>query len=329
MKTKSFAILVLIMFIFCPFATAKKENPLKLIQSHKTQKISSLWGTFKPKGVYVVLQIKIGEVLDFTEDDIFLKINGKKHTLTKIGLLTKCLFNLSGKSNIKITSKDKKKIFETLHKDGKRSFRIYMPTDLYFVFDVPTNAISAEYNLKSYKIPIAISSLSYETMPDVKSIVPTTPIIPPPIIPPSINFPPPTIPPFKGPTVVAPIKPPKSHPRIQTGSIDYTEIDKLFPKSTSDDLVGICSLKIINPQNTSVRILVKRKKDGGGKRFSVKASSNRTVSIPQGKYDFYLIYLHKPKDLYKGSDFSVTHSKGVQITLKKVVSGNYPIRKVK
>ena len=51
------------------------------------------------------------------------------------------------------------------------------------------------------------------------------------------------------------------------------------------------------------------------------------MSVPSGYYAIYFQYSHQPEAMYQGDSFTMKNN-GVQITITKVVNGNYGIRKV-
>ena len=68
--------------------------------------------------------------------------------------------------------------------------------------------------------------------------------------------------------------------------------------------------------------------DGKDKDFIVSPNGTESVKVPNGCYDTYFNYSSDPTGLYQGDSFTVNDN-GVEITITKVVNGNYGIRKVK
>ena len=57
-------------------------------------------------------------------------------------------------------------------------------------------------------------------------------------------------------------------------------------------------------------------------------NSTESVRVPNGSYDIYFNYSTDPDGLYQGDSFTLQNN-GVEITITKVMNGNYGIRKVK
>ena len=91
------------------------------------------------------------------------------------------------------------------------------------------------------------------------------------------------------------------------------------------DLSGDLELRITNPNGFNVRVGLRS--GGKGKDFIVSAYGTQSVSVPSGYYAIYFQYSHQPEAMYQGDSFTMKNN-GVQITITKVVNGNYGIRKV-
>jgi hypothetical protein len=91
------------------------------------------------------------------------------------------------------------------------------------------------------------------------------------------------------------------------------------------DLNGDLELRIKNPNEFNVRVGVRS--DGKGKDFYVPAYGTQSVFVPPGFYATYFQYSNEPQALYQGDNVPLFFN-GSQITITKVVNGNYGIRKV-
>ncbi len=95
----------------------------------------------------------------------------------------------------------------------------------------------------------------------------------------------------------------------------------------SKTLNGTHEVRVLNPNNFLVEVGVRS--GDSGKDFEVRANDGRgSIFVPNGRYDIYFVYSDHPEDLYQGDSFDI-NGNGIQITITKVVNGNYGIRKVK
>jgi len=92
------------------------------------------------------------------------------------------------------------------------------------------------------------------------------------------------------------------------------------------ELTGLHEVRVKNPNDFKVRVGLRS--DGNGKDFIVSPNGMESVNMPNGRYDIYFNYSSDPGGLYQGDSFTLENN-GVQITITKVVNGNYGIRKVK
>jgi len=98
-----------------------------------------------------------------------------------------------------------------------------------------------------------------------------------------------------------------------------------WPGYTSE-LSGLHEVRVKNPNDFNVRVGLRS--DGKGKDFVVPPNGTESVNVPNGRYDIYFNYSSDPSGLYQGDSFTLNDN-GVEITITKVVNGNYGIRKVK
>jgi ankyrin repeat protein len=96
--------------------------------------------------------------------------------------------------------------------------------------------------------------------------------------------------------------------------------------SYSSELMGSHEVRVKNPNDFKVRVGLRS--DGKGKDFIVSPNGTESVNVPNGRYDIYFNYSSDPSGLYQGDSFTLNDN-GVEITITKVVNGNYGIRKVK
>ncbi len=96
--------------------------------------------------------------------------------------------------------------------------------------------------------------------------------------------------------------------------------------SYSSKLTGLHEVRVKNPNDFKVRVGLRS--DGKGKDFIVSPNGTESVNVPNGRYDIYFNYSSDPGGLYQGDGFTLENN-GVEITITKVVNGNYGIRKVK
>ena len=94
----------------------------------------------------------------------------------------------------------------------------------------------------------------------------------------------------------------------------------------STELTGLHEVRVKNPNDFKVRVGLRS--GGKGKDFVVSPNGTESVNVPNGHYDIYFNYSTDPGGLYQGDSFTLEDN-GVQITITKVVNGNYGIRKVK
>jgi cytohesin len=98
-----------------------------------------------------------------------------------------------------------------------------------------------------------------------------------------------------------------------------------WPAYTSE-LTGLHEVRVKNPNDFNVRVGLRS--NDKGKDFIVSPNGVESVNVPNGRYDIYFNYSSDPSGLYQGDSFSLNDN-GVEITITKVVNGNYGIRKVK
>jgi ankyrin repeat protein len=91
-------------------------------------------------------------------------------------------------------------------------------------------------------------------------------------------------------------------------------------------LTGLHEVRVNNPNDFNVRVGLRS--DGKGKDFIVPPNGTESVNVPNGRYDIYFNYSSDRSGLYQGDSFTLNDN-GVEITITKVVNGNYGIRKVK
>ena len=96
--------------------------------------------------------------------------------------------------------------------------------------------------------------------------------------------------------------------------------------SNSGELKGSHEVRVKNPNDFNVRVGLRS--DGKGKDFIVSPDGTESVNVPNGRYEIYFHYSSDPSGLYQGDSFTLENN-GVEITITKVVNGNYGIRKVK
>jgi hypothetical protein len=95
----------------------------------------------------------------------------------------------------------------------------------------------------------------------------------------------------------------------------------------NNTLDGTHEVRVLNPNTFLVNVGVRS--GDSGKDFEVSANDGReSIFVPNGRYDIYFVYSDRPEDLYQGDSFNI-NGNGIQITITKVVNGNYGIRKVK
>ena len=92
------------------------------------------------------------------------------------------------------------------------------------------------------------------------------------------------------------------------------------------ELAGLHEVRVKNPNDFKVRVGLRS--DGKGKDFIVSPNGTESVNVPNGRYAIYFNYSSDPGGLYQGDSFTLNEN-GVEITITKVVNGNYGIRKVK
>lgn len=89
---------------------------------------------------------------------------------------------------------------------------------------------------------------------------------------------------------------------------------------------GRDEVRVVNPNDFSVNVILK---SGGRERaFAVPAGGRASAYVPDGAYEVFFEYSNEPASLYQGDGFSLAGD-GVQISIVKVSSGNYGIRKVR
>jgi hypothetical protein len=96
--------------------------------------------------------------------------------------------------------------------------------------------------------------------------------------------------------------------------------------SYTGELSGVLELRVKNPNDFKVRVALRSERKG--KDFIVQANSIESVHVPDGRYSVYFHYSTDPDGLYQGDGFTL-ENRGAEITITKVVNGNYNIRKVK
>ena len=92
------------------------------------------------------------------------------------------------------------------------------------------------------------------------------------------------------------------------------------------DLNGDIELRINNPNEFNVRVGLRSGRNG--KDFIVPAYGTQSVQVPSGSYVTYFQYSSEPGGMYRGDNFTLHNNEITQITITKVVNGNYGIRKV-
>jgi ankyrin repeat protein len=115
------------------------------------------------------------------------------------------------------------------------------------------------------------------------------------------------------------------------GNIEEKEGDKIGAPPPnwpgySSELTGLHEVRVKNPNDFKVRVGLRS--DGKGKDFIVSPNETESVNVANGRYDIYFNYSSDPGGLYQGDSFTLENN-GVEITITKVVNGNYGIRKVK
>ena len=93
----------------------------------------------------------------------------------------------------------------------------------------------------------------------------------------------------------------------------------------SDELSGRLEVRVKNPNPFSVRVGLRTA--GKGKDFVVPADGKKSATVPPGRYEIYFQYSTDPKGIYQGDSFTLENN-GVEISIVKVIDGNYGIRKV-
>ena len=96
--------------------------------------------------------------------------------------------------------------------------------------------------------------------------------------------------------------------------------------SYSGKLTGLQEVRVKNPNDFKVRVGLRS--EGKGKDFIVSPNGTESVNVPDGQYEVYFNYSSDPDGLYQGDSFTLKDN-GAEITITKVVNGNYGIRKVK
>lgn len=86
-------------------------------------------------------------------------------------------------------------------------------------------------------------------------------------------------------------------------------------------------VRVNNPNDFSVAVTLSSSIQGEIK-FNVEPNSSNSQLIPNGMYDVTFRYSSEPDGLYKGDRIRI-NGNGVEITIVKMVGGNYGIRKVK
>jgi ankyrin repeat protein len=114
-------------------------------------------------------------------------------------------------------------------------------------------------------------------------------------------------------------------------STDRAQADKMWTPPAnwpgySGELKGSHEVRVRNPNEFNV--CVGLRSDGKGKDFIVSPNGMKYVNVPNGHYDIYFNYSSDPDGLYQGDSFTLANN-GVEITITKVINGNYGIRKVK
>ena len=115
------------------------------------------------------------------------------------------------------------------------------------------------------------------------------------------------------------------NPGIAAADTKFTSPPPNWPKA-SDDIAGQMEVRVKNPNDFQVRVGVRS--GDKGKDLVVGANGVESVRVPNGRYDIYFQYSTDSEGLYQGDSFTLKDN-GVQITITKVVNGNYGIRKVK
>jgi hypothetical protein len=95
--------------------------------------------------------------------------------------------------------------------------------------------------------------------------------------------------------------------------------------SFSGEITGSHEVRVKNPNDFKVRVGLRS--DGKGRDFIVAGNGTESVQVPNGHYDIYFNYSTDPDGLYQGDSFTLENH-GAEITITKVVNGNYGIHKV-
>ena len=116
------------------------------------------------------------------------------------------------------------------------------------------------------------------------------------------------------------------HPANEVSQTDKNGAPPTNWPRYSQDLKGLLEVRIKNPNDFKARVGLRS--TGNGKDLIVPPNGTGSVSVPNGHYDIYFNYSTDPRGLYQGDSFTLENN-GVEITITKVVNGNYGIRKVK
>ena len=100
--------------------------------------------------------------------------------------------------------------------------------------------------------------------------------------------------------------------------------DLLPPFSAT--LSGRNEVRIRNPNDFAVAVGVR----SGRRGLDSKVPANGVMSmyVPDGAYEIYFVYSNRPDALFQGDKFTLSGN-GIEISIVKVVNGNYQIRQVK
>ncbi|MCX5677111.1 MAG: hypothetical protein NTX87_19150, partial [Planctomycetota bacterium] len=119
-------------------------------------------------------------------------------------------------------------------------------------------------------------------------------------------------------------KGPSSDTQTHSNNLSSKKISSL--PDYQEELSGANEVRVLNPNPFAVSAGIRSGK--AGKDFEVPPHAARSVFIPDGLFDFYVVYSNRPDSLYQGDAFSL-RGNGVEIQLVHVVGGNYGMRKVK
>jgi len=88
----------------------------------------------------------------------------------------------------------------------------------------------------------------------------------------------------------------------------------------------VLPVHINNPNDFAVRVGLRG--SSCAEDFIIHGNNAKTTHVPAGKYSVYFQFSYDPKSVYQGSDFTMT-DRGIEITITKIIDGNFEIRKIK